>query len=120
MLQAQIDPALVRYRYRDRYRYRNIMVFSHEIQMNHLDRISAMPSGIIRVHPVDPCSRHGFDPALVRYRYRDRYRYRNITAIEHEPQKNHFDRISAMSAKLGGQACLVQQDVRAKQLATGR
>ena len=27
------------------------------------------PSGIIRVHPVDPSSSHGFDPAIHRYRY---------------------------------------------------
>ena len=29
----------------------------HELQKNHFDRISAMPSGIIRVYPVHPCCR---------------------------------------------------------------
>ena len=42
----------------------------HEPQENHSDRISSMPSAIIRVHPDHPCSRHGFDPTIHRYRYR--------------------------------------------------
>ena len=43
------------------------MVFSreHEIQKNHCDRISAMPSGIIRVHPVDPCSNSRSTPRSI-------------------------------------------------------
>ena len=48
------------------------------------------PSAIIRVHPVDPCSRHGFDPAIHRYRYRVRYRYRNIMALRHEIQNSRL------------------------------
>ena len=54
------------------------------------------PPGIIRVHPVHPCSSHGFDPTIHRYRYRDRYRYRNITAFPVCPVC--VQRLSALSA----------------------
>ena len=68
------------------------------------------------------------DPATNRYRYRVRYRYRNIMAFpvcgrrlsagpaqagtgrEHEIQKNDFDRVSAMSTRLGGRGYLGQED----------
>ena len=51
------------------------------------------PSGIIRVHPVDPCSSHGFDPAI------HRYRYRHITALPVCPVC--VPRLSACPAQAG-------------------
>ena len=42
VLWKRVYPAIYRYRYR----YRKIMAFGHAIQKNHLDRISAMLTGL--------------------------------------------------------------------------
>ena len=106
-------PATNRYRYRVRYRYRRLKAFPVYPVCGQRTGRGANGTG----KGLEAVWLSSFSKRLRqttnRYRFRVRYRYRNITAFSHEPQKNPFDRLSSISTRRGSQGCYLEKDGQA-------
>ena len=85
--------------------FRNTITVERGIQTSHLDRISAMSARLGSQGYLHSISYPANQP-IHRYRYRDRYRYRNITSIEHDIRNEPLGSNLPISTRHGSQGYL--------------